>query len=61
MEPGGFDGWLERLKSEHPKIVVLDRLGTDGALKPLEDWVAAEYEMRINRVFAYYIRKDSNR
>lgn len=61
VEPGGFDGWIERLKSEHPKIVVLDRLGTDGALKPLEDWVAAEYEMRINRVFAYYIRKDSNR
>lgn len=57
VEPGGFDGWLERLKSEPPKIVVLDRLGTDGALKPLEDWVAAEYRLRINRVFAYYIRQ----
>lgn len=57
VEPGGFDGWLERLKSERPKIVALDRLGTDGALTPLEDWVAAEYELRINLVFSYYIRK----
>jgi hypothetical protein len=57
VEPGGLDGWIDRLKAERPKIVVLDRLGTDEALKPLEDWVAAEYQMRINRVFAYYIRK----
>ncbi|HLF83711.1 MAG TPA: DolP-mannose mannosyltransferase [Blastocatellia bacterium] len=59
VEPGGFDGWIERLKAEHPKIVVLGRLGAGDARKPLEDWVAAEYELRINRVFAYYIRKDS--
>jgi hypothetical protein len=57
VEPGGLDGWIDRLKAERPKIVVLDRLGADEALKPLEDWVAAEYQMRINRVFAYYIRK----
>lgn len=57
VEPGGFDGWLERLKAERPKVVVLDRLGTGAALKPLEDWVAAEYQLRINRVFAYYLRK----
>lgn len=57
VERGGFDGWVEGLKAERPRIVVLDRLGTDGALKPLEDWVAAEYEMRNNRVLSYYIRK----
>ncbi len=26
--------------------------------RPLEDWVAAEYTLRRNPVFAYYIRKD---
>ena len=57
VEPGGFNGWLERLKAERPKIVALDRLGTDGSLQPLEEWVATEYEARSNRVFAYYIRK----
>jgi hypothetical protein len=57
VEPGGFEGWINLLKAERPKIVVLDRIGNDEALKPLEDWVGAEYRMRINRVFAYYIRK----
>jgi hypothetical protein len=57
VELGGFDGWLERLKSERPKIVVLGRLGTGDAREPLADWVAAEYERRINRVFTYFIRK----
>lgn len=57
VEHGGFDGWLTRLKEERPRIVVLDRLGTDGDLKPLEEWVAGEYEFRSNNVFAYYIRK----
>jgi hypothetical protein len=57
VEPGGFDGWLERLKAERPKVVVLDRLSTGDSLEPLEEWVAAEYQLRINRVFAYYLRK----
>ena len=57
VEPGGFAGWFERLKAEQPRIVALDRLGTDGALKPLEDWVATEYVPHINRVFTYYTRK----
>jgi hypothetical protein len=61
VEPGGFDGWLERLKAERPKIVALDRLGMDGSLQPLEEWVATEYAARNNGVFVYYIRKDSNR
>ncbi|MGA9773794.1 MAG: DolP-mannose mannosyltransferase [Blastocatellia bacterium] len=61
IEPGGFNGWFERLKAERPKIVALDRLGTDGELKPLEDWAKADYDLRINRVFAYYLRKDTAR
>lgn len=59
VEPGGFAGWLERLKSQRPKIVVLSRLGKDGATQPLLDWIAAEYEPRSNNVFGYYIRKGS--
>jgi hypothetical protein len=61
VEPGGFNGWLERLKAERPKIVALDRLGEGGPLERLEEWVAADYDLRINRVFAYYIRKGSHR
>lgn len=59
IEPGGFAGWLERLKAERPKIVALDRLGSDDKVKQLEEWVGTDYHPRNNRVFYYHIRKDS--
>lgn len=58
VEPGGFVGWLERLKAEQPRVVVLDRLGRSKYANYFERWVAAEYEFRSNRVFAYYVRND---
>ncbi len=57
VEPGGFTGWLERLKAERPKVVVLDRLDKSDYLNLLVEWVASEYELRNNSVFSYYVRK----
>ena len=59
IEPGGFNGWLERLKAERPKIVAFERLHTNEYLQKLEKWVAADYYVLRNEVFFYYIRKDS--
>ncbi|HSF24067.1 MAG TPA: DolP-mannose mannosyltransferase [Blastocatellia bacterium] len=58
VEPGGFVGWLERLKAERPKVVVLDRLTWSKYASYFEQWVAAEYQLRNNRVYVYYVRKD---
>lgn len=58
VEPGGFEGWLERLKSERPKVVALSRLGKVKRKQDLQDWVDAEYEIRATRLFSYYVRKD---
>jgi len=58
VEPGGFAGWLERLKAERPKIVALSRLGDVRHARDLLDWVAASYEPRVSPVFNYYVRKD---
>ena len=57
IEPGGFDGWLASVKAERPKIVVLDRLEGGEKVMQLEAWAASDYQFRIGRVFAYYIRK----
>jgi hypothetical protein len=58
VEEGGFAGWLERLKSERPRIVVLDRLKSLGHLGELQAWVDAEYEPREDGIFKYYVRKE---
>ena len=58
VEEGGFVGWLQRLKAEHPKVVVLDRLKSLGYLNELQAWVDAEYEPREDGVFRYYVRKE---
>ncbi|MFY9609538.1 MAG: DolP-mannose mannosyltransferase [Blastocatellia bacterium] len=57
-EPGGFEGWFERLKSERPKVVALSRLGKVKHKQDLQDWADAEYEPRATRLFSYYVRKD---
>ncbi len=57
LEPGGFAGWFERLKSERPRIVALARLGAVDHEKDFLDWVATDYEPRLSRVFNYYVRR----
>jgi DolP-mannose mannosyltransferase len=58
VEPGGFEGWFEQLKSERPKIVTLSRIKGVDHKKILLKWVEAEYEGRRGKVFSYYVRKD---
>src|SRR5262249_53688214 len=57
LEPGGFAGWFERLKSEQPRIVALARLGEVDHEQDFLNWVSTEYEPRFRRVFTYYVRK----
>ena len=58
IEPGGFAGWLERLKSERPKVIALSRIAPADRIGELQVWVAQEYEPRVNSVFTYYLRRD---
>ena len=61
VEEGGFNGWLERLKSDRPKVVVLDRLKSLGYLGKLQDWVDTDYDEHQGRIFTFYVRKDGLR
>lgn len=60
VEEGGFKGWLQRLKAERPRVVVLDRLKSLGYLSELQAWVEAEYEAREDGIFRYYVRKEGS-
>jgi hypothetical protein len=57
-EPGGFEGWLERLKAERPRFMILSRLGTVGCAADLEAWAADDYVKRQISLLDYYVRKD---
>lgn len=57
VEPGGFQGWLERLKARRPKIIALSRFTGMEHEKDFQAWAAADYVPRANRAFAYYVRK----
>lgn len=59
VEPGGFVGWLERLKAERPKIIALGRFEGVEHEPDFMAWAAQDYEPRVNFVFTYYIRKDA--
>ena len=61
VEEGGFNGWLDRLKNERPKVVVLDRLKTLGHSADLKEWVETDYDEHQGRVFTFYVRKESPR
>ena len=56
---GGFTGWLQTLKEERPKIVVLNRMKTLLHKDEFFDWVHQDYVMRKDRFFIYYVRKDA--
>ncbi|HET9529954.1 MAG TPA: hypothetical protein VFQ92_06360, partial [Blastocatellia bacterium] len=58
IEPGGFNGWLERLKAEKPKVVALDRFRWVKYDDAFTEWVDQEYEIKKGRVFTYYLRKE---
>ncbi len=56
-EPGGFEGWFERLKAERPKAVALSRFQVVEHKKDFYDWVNSEYEPHKGRAISYYLRK----
>jgi hypothetical protein len=58
VEPGGFEGWFDRLKAERPKVVALGRMNSMRRKKYFEEWMSRDYEMRQGEVFSYYVRKD---
>jgi hypothetical protein len=57
IEPGGFEGWFDRLKAERPKVVALSRFQVVGRKKDFYDWVDAEYEPHKGNAISYYVRK----
>lgn len=61
VEPGGFAGWIERLKAERPRIIALGRFADMEHEKDFRAWAAADYIMRNNPVLPYYVRKDDGR
>ncbi len=56
---GGFGAWLQTLKDERPKIVVLSRMKTLVHKSEFLDWVHQDYVMRKGRFFIFYVRKDA--
>jgi len=58
IEPGGFEGWLERLKRERPKVIALSRIAPGDRIEELQVWAAQEYDLSVNPVFTYYLRRD---
>jgi len=60
VEPGGFDGWLERLKAKRPKIVALERMKFVERREEFYDWVRMDYEEHKGRIFTYYLRRDAD-
>jgi hypothetical protein len=59
IEPGGFTGWLERLKATRPRVVALDRMKTLDYKDEFLKWVSEDYEERKGRIFTYYVRKET--
>lgn len=57
VEPGGFEGWFERLKAERPKVVALSRFQVVEHKKDFYDWVDAEYDQHKGSAISYYLRK----
>lgn len=60
VEPGGFAGWLERLRAERIKVVALDRMKTLDYKEEFFKWVEQDYDERKGRIFTYYVRKETS-
>jgi len=60
VEPGGFAGWLDRLKAKRPRVVALERMKFVERKEDFYDWMSADYEEHKGRLFTYYLRRDAN-
>lgn len=61
VEPGGFAGWLERLKAKRPKVVAIERMKYVEHKDDFLDWMREDYEERQGKIFTYYLRKNGER
>ncbi len=62
VEQGGFEGWLERMKSARPAIVVLDRMKKLGQLKGGQDAddeeAPSERDLKVSAAFQSWVEQD---
>jgi hypothetical protein len=58
VEPGGFYGWFDRLKTQRPRIVALSRLTNVSHADDFQAWVDSDYDKREGRFITYYLRRD---
>jgi hypothetical protein len=58
VEPGGFAGWFDRLRTDAPKIVAISRTQNLDRKEDFLEWLSSDYEERTSGVFTYYVRKD---
>jgi hypothetical protein len=58
VEPGGFAGWFEQMKTERPKVVVLSRTKNLDRKEVFLEWLKSDYEARSTRALIYYVRKE---
>jgi hypothetical protein len=58
VEPGGFQGWFDKLKSDRPRVVMFTRTKRVARKREFLDWLKSDYERRRGRLFVYYVRKD---
>src|SRR6185436_18200744 len=57
VEPGGFAGWFDRLRTDAPKIVAISRTQNLDRKEDFLEWLSSDYEERTSGVFTYYVRK----
>jgi len=57
IEPGGFEGWLDRLKGMRPRVVAIDRTKTIDHKAAFSEWLESEYDEKKGRIFTYHLRK----
>lgn len=58
VEPGGFQEWFEKLKSDRPRVVVFTRSKIVDRRAEFLDWLNRDYDRRNGKLFSYYVRKD---
>ena len=58
VEPGGYEGWLARLKAERPRVVALSRLRAVDHGNDFRQWMRDDYQRYDGTVFSFYVRKD---
>jgi hypothetical protein len=57
VEPGGFDGWLERLRAQPPRMAILARGRSMAYEERIEAWLRQDYVPHRASFYTYYFLK----